>query len=68
MSELTGRLREAVAQDPGPRQAILDVMRHHPHPLTNKEIFGLLPKGIATWRRFTARCILLESMGMVIAL
>ena len=40
---LTERLRENDLKITGPRRAILEILREHPHPLTNKEILGALP-------------------------
>jgi Fur family ferric uptake transcriptional regulator len=45
LASLTGRLRRESRKITGPRAAILEILRHHPHPLTNKEIFAELPKG-----------------------
>ena len=63
--ELTGRLRENSRKVTGPRQAILEVMRQHPHPLTNKDIFTALPKGDCDLATIYRSMHLLESMGMV---
>ena len=63
---LTARLRDGAAKVTGPRKAILEVLRHHPHPMTNKEIHNSLPKGeacdLATIYRSINR---LEKLGMV---
>ena len=45
LASLTGRLRRESRKITGPRAAILEILRHYPHPLTNKEIFAELPKG-----------------------
>ena len=37
LSALTGRLRRESRKITGPRKAILDILRKHPHPLTNRE-------------------------------
>jgi Fe2+ or Zn2+ uptake regulation protein len=62
---LTDRLRQGARKITGPRQAILDILHRHPHPMSNKEIFAALPKGdcdLAT----VYRCLhLLEGMQMV---
>lgn len=46
LSDLTAKLRENSRKITGPRQAILDVLRQHPHPMTNKEIQAELPDGL----------------------
>ncbi|RME92974.1 MAG: transcriptional repressor [Verrucomicrobia bacterium] len=43
MSELAERLRRESRRLTGPRQAILEVLRQHRRPLSNKEILELLP-------------------------
>jgi len=43
MSRLTEKLRCRDRRITGPRQAVLDVLRVQRHPLTIKEIHGLLP-------------------------
>ena len=40
--ELTARLRQGARKITVPRQAILDVLRKHQHPLSNKEIHAAL--------------------------
>ena len=64
MSTLTGRLRRQSRNITGPRQAILEILRKHPHPLTTKEIRAAMPDrcDLATIYRATH---LLEQMGMV---
>jgi Fur family transcriptional regulator, ferric uptake regulator len=65
LSALTARLRRQSRKITGPRAAILEILRAHAHPLTNKEIFSALPRGrcdLATIHRATR---LLEEMGMV---
>ena len=42
LGDLTARLREKDRRVTGPRQAILDVLRRHANPLTNKEIHAAL--------------------------
>ncbi len=65
LPELTERLRRKARKITGPRQAILDILRRHPHPMSSREIFAAVPKGdcdLAT----VYRCLhLLESMRMV---
>jgi Fur family transcriptional regulator, ferric uptake regulator len=62
---LTDQLRRKSRKITAPRQAILDILRRHPHPMSNKEIFAALPVGdcdLAT----VYRCLhLLENMQMV---
>ncbi len=65
LNELTDRLREHACKITGPRQAILEVMRRHPHPLTNKDIFTALPKGDCDLATIYRSMHLLEGMGMV---
>ena len=59
------KLRQKSRKVTGPRQAILDVLRKHPHPLTNKEIFAALPKGECDLATIYRSMHMLESMGMV---
>ena len=65
LAELTGRLRQHDRKVTGPRQAILDVLRRHPHPLTNKEIHAALPPGDCDLATIYRSMHLLEEMGMV---
>ena len=44
LADLTSRLRKRSRRVTGPRQAILEILRQHAHPLTNKEIFAAMPK------------------------
>ncbi len=44
LTELTERLRQGARKITGPRQAILDVLRRHQSPLSNKEIHAALGK------------------------
>jgi Fur family ferric uptake transcriptional regulator len=65
MSALTGRLRRQSRNITVPRQAILEILRKQPHPLTIKEIHAAMPADrcdLATIYRATH---LLEQMGMV---
>jgi Fur family ferric uptake transcriptional regulator len=65
MSTLTGHLRRQSRNITGPRQAILEILRKHPHPLTAKEIRAAMPAercDLATIYRATH---LLEQMGML---
>jgi Fur family ferric uptake transcriptional regulator len=65
MPALTDRLRRQSHKITGPRAAILEVLRAHPHPLTNKEIFSGLPKGQCDLATIYRSMHLLEKMGMV---
>lgn len=65
LSDLTACLRQKSRKITGPRQAILDVLRHHPHPMTNKEIFAELPKGNCDLATIYRSMHLLEGMGLV---
>lgn len=65
MSALTRRLRGESRKLTGPRAAILEILRQHPHPLTNKEIFEEMPKGVCDLATIYRSMHLLEKMGMV---
>jgi Fur family transcriptional regulator, ferric uptake regulator len=65
MSALTGRLRGQSHKITGPRAAILEILRSHPHPLTNREILTALPKGQCDLVTIYRSMHLLEKMGMV---
>ena len=65
LSALTGRLRGLARKITGPRAAILDILRQHPHPLTNKEIFAALPKGQCDLATIYRSMHLLQEMSMV---
>ena len=65
LSSLTGRLRRESRKITGPREAILDILRHHPHPLTNREIFAELPKGECDLATIYRAMQLLQKLGMV---
>ena len=67
LSALKSRLRGQSRKITGPRAAILEILRRHPHPLTNKEILSEMQKGgepcdLATIYRSMH---LLGKMGMV---
>jgi Fur family ferric uptake transcriptional regulator len=65
LADLTGRLRRQARKVTAPRQAILEVLRRQPRPLSNKEIFAALPSG-AVDLATVYRCLhLLERLGMV---
>src|SRR5581483_12470336 len=65
LPELTERLRQKSRKITGPRQAILEILRRHPHPMSNKEIFAALPKGDCDLVTVYRSLHLLENMGMV---
>ncbi|MCC6231923.1 MAG: transcriptional repressor [Verrucomicrobiales bacterium] len=59
------RLRRESRRITGPRQAILHILQHHPHPLTNKEIFAALRPGECDLATVYRSLHLLEGMGLV---
>jgi Fur family ferric uptake transcriptional regulator len=65
LDNLTAQLRKNARKITGPRQAILDVLRRHPHPMTNKEIFAALPKGDCDLATIYRSMHLLKKMGLV---
>ena len=65
LSALTNRLRGQSRKITGPRAAILEILRVHPHPLTNREIFATLPKGDCDLATIYRSMHLLEKMGIV---
>ena len=65
MSALKNRLRGQARKITGPRAAILEILRRHPHPLTNKEIFSEMPRGRSDLATVYRAMHLLEEMGMV---
>ena len=65
LPELTERLRRKSRKITGPRQAILEILRRHPHPMSNKEIFAALPKGDGDLVTVYRSMHLLETMQMV---
>jgi Fur family transcriptional regulator, ferric uptake regulator len=65
MSALKNQLRGQSRKITGPRAAILEILRQHPHPLTNKEIFSEMPKGSCDLATIYRSMHLLEKMGMV---
>ena len=65
MSTLTGRLRRQSRNVTGPRQAILEILRKHPHPLTIKEIRSAMPADRCDPATIYRATHLLEQMGMV---
>jgi Fur family ferric uptake transcriptional regulator len=65
MSVLKNRLRRQSRKITGPRAAILEILRQHPHPLTNKEILSAMPAGSCDLATIYRSMHLLEKMGMV---
>jgi Fur family ferric uptake transcriptional regulator len=65
LPELAERLRSKSRKVTGPREAILKVLREQKHPMSNKEIFGALPKGDCDLATIYRSMHLLEDMGMV---
>jgi Fe2+ or Zn2+ uptake regulation protein len=65
LSALTGRLRRQSRKITGPRAAILEVLRRHPHPLTNRDILAALPGGQCDLATVYRAMHMLEGMGMV---
>ena len=65
MSALKNQLRGQSRKITGPRAAILEILRKHPHPLTNREIFSEMPKGSCDLATIYRSMHLLEKMGMV---
>jgi Fur family ferric uptake transcriptional regulator len=65
LSVLTGRLRGQSRKITGPRQAILEILRRRPHPMTNREIFAAMSRGRCDLATIYRAMHLLEAMGMV---
>lgn len=65
LNELTDQLRKKSRKITGPRQAILDVLRKHASPLTNKEIHAALGKGDCDLATVYRTMHALEDMGLV---
>jgi Fur family transcriptional regulator, ferric uptake regulator len=65
VSALTNRLRGQSRKITGPRAAILEILRAHPHPRTSREIFSEMPKGGCDLATIYRSMHLLEKMGMV---
>ena len=62
---LAERLRQKSRKVTGPRQAILNILREHTHPLAIKEIFSALPERDCDLATVYRSMHLLEGMGMV---
>ena len=65
LSTLTGRLRRESRKITGPRAAILEILRHHAQPLTNREIFAELRPGECDLATVYRAIQMLEKLGMV---
>jgi Fur family ferric uptake transcriptional regulator len=65
LPELTERLRSKMRKVTGPRQAILELMRHHAGPMSIKQIHQGLPTGDCDLATVYRSMHLLEEMGMV---
>ena len=65
LSVLTGRLRGQSRKITGPRQAILEILSRHPHPMTNREILAAMTGGQCNLATIYRAMHLLEEMGMV---
>ena len=65
MAALKNRLRERSRKITGPRAAILEILRRHPHPLSNREIFSKMPQGRCDLATVYRAMHLLVEMGMV---
>lgn len=65
ISSLTTRLRRESRKITGPRAAILEILRQHRHPLTNKEIHAELPAGGCDLATIYRAIQMLENLGMV---
>ena len=65
LSALTGRLRGRSKKVTRPREAILEILRRHPHPLTNREILAAMPRGRCDLATVYRAMHLLEEVGMV---
>lgn len=64
--ELTDQLRRGSRKITGPRQAILEVLRRHQHPLTNREIHSSLGKEECDLATVYRNLKTLEEMRMVV--
>ena len=62
---LTSRLRRGSRKITGPRAAILEILRQHPHPLTNREIFNEMSADGCDLATVYRAMQMLEKLGMV---
>lgn len=65
LTELTEKLRSKSRKITAPRQAILEVLRRHQHPITNKEIHAALGTADCDLATVYRNLHTLEDMGMV---
>ena len=65
LQQLTQQLRDNSQKITGPRHAILNVLREHQQPLTNKEIFAKLPEGMCDLATVYRSMHMLLKMEMV---
>ena len=65
MNELTAKLRQHARKITGPRQAILEVLRQHQHPMANKEIHEALGEKGCDLATVYRNLHTLEGMGLV---
>src|SRR5688572_27444266 len=62
---LKDSLRKGTRKVTGARLAILEVLRRHPHPLANKQIFAALPKDTCDLATVYRSIQMLEKLGIV---
>jgi Fur family transcriptional regulator, ferric uptake regulator len=65
LAELASRLRRRSRKVTGPRQAILEILRQSPHPLTNKEVLAAMRNGDCDLATVYRSMHMLEEMEMV---
>lgn len=65
LPDLAERLRRNDRKITGARRAILEALRQHPHPMTNKEVFNALPRGRCDLATVYRSMHLLVKMKMV---
>jgi Fur family ferric uptake transcriptional regulator len=65
LAALKNHLRRQSRKITGPRAAILEILRRHPHPLTNREILSKMPEGLCDLATIYRAMHLLVDMGMV---
>lgn len=65
LTALTDRLRRQSRKITGPRKAILEILRRHPHPLANRDILAAMPRGRCDLATIYRAMRLLEELGMV---
>lgn len=65
LAALTAKLQRRSRRITGPRAAILEILRTHPHPLTSREILRALPGERCDLATVYRAMHLLEEMGLV---